>query len=250
MTDRRVMSPMSLIAVILIIAASFYAVPAGSCAEEPRGIGAEAALVLLKEGNGRFAGMRPLHPDQTAERRQKTASEGQAPFAAVLACSDSRVPVEAIFDRGIGDIFVIRVAGNTATGASVIGSAEYASGHLGVGLIVVMAHTQCGAVAAAVSGAPLEGSVADIVKDIAPVAKRVAAREPNLTKPELIDAVAGENAIQARSDLLLNSEELAEAVARRKLRIITAMYNIKTGVVEWPDEAAVSGGRAGPKSAK
>lgn len=214
--------------------------PVCDSAEQANLVSAEEALVLLKEGNGRYVKMQMAHPGLTSERREKTASEGQAPFAIVLSCSDSRVPVESIFDRGIGDIFVIRVAGNVATCAGVVGSAEYAVAHLGVPVIVVMAHTQCGAVAAAISGAQFEGSVADIVKDIAPVVRRVAARYPEMTKAEMADAVARENAVQARSDLLFNSEELSRMVSERKLKIVTADYDIKTGVVEWPDEAIVS----------
>jgi carbonic anhydrase len=109
----------------------------------------DAALKMLTEGNNRFVTGQPSHPNLSAERRQQTAEKGQNPFAVVLACADSRVPVEEIFDRGIGDIFTIRDAGNIATKTD-IGSIEYAVDHLGTPLVVVMGHSQCGAVTATV----------------------------------------------------------------------------------------------------
>ena len=103
--------------------------------------GPDEALKLLNEGNARFVEMKLQHPNETIEQRENTAANGQKPFAAILACSDSRVPVEAIFDRGIGDIFVIRVAGNIVMDDGVIGSIEYAAEHLKSPLLVIMGHT-------------------------------------------------------------------------------------------------------------
>jgi len=97
----------------------------------------EAVIALLREGNTRFAAGHPEHPNLDAERRKNTAAEGQEPFATVLTCSDSRVPAELIFDRGVGDLFVIRVAGNIA-GPSELASVEYGVGHLQTPLLVVL----------------------------------------------------------------------------------------------------------------
>src|SRR5258708_1679634 len=111
---------------------------------------AEAALKLLLDGNQHFVAGKLEHPNQTAERRTEVA-KGQHPFASVLACSDSRTPPEIIFDRGLGDIFTVRVAGNVADKV-VIESRDYSVKHLGVRLVMVLGHRRCGAVIAAVEG--------------------------------------------------------------------------------------------------
>ncbi len=194
---------------------------------------ADEALMLLREGNTRFAAMKMRHPNVSAERRVDTAVGGQNPFAAVLACSDSREPVEVIFDRGIGDIFVVRVAGNIATDPSVIGSIEYAAEHLGTSLIIVMGHTECGAVKAAISGPPLCGDIRAIQKTIEVVAVKVKKYQPALRGDELLHAVVKENVFQAIEDILSNSEEIKHMVREGKLKILPAVYNLKTGAVEW-----------------
>jgi len=111
---------------------------------------AEQALKLLLEGNQRFVAGKLEHPNQTPARRAEVA-KGQHPFAAVLACSDSRTPPEIIFDRGLGDIFTVRVAGNVADQV-VIESLDYSVKHLGVRVVMVLGHSRCGAVIAAVEG--------------------------------------------------------------------------------------------------
>src|SRR5262245_36848791 len=118
----------------------------------------DASLTLLKEGNSRFATGKSQHPHHDAERRSSTVAQGQEPFATVLGCSDSREPVELIFDRGVGDLFVVRVAGNVA-GTSELASMEYGVGHLNTPLLIVMGHTKCGGVAAAVKAAALNGNL-------------------------------------------------------------------------------------------
>ncbi len=196
-------------------------------------IRSDEALKLINEGNARFIEMKLQHPNETIDQREKTAMDGQKPFAAVLACSDSRVPVEAIFDRGIGDIFVIRVAGNIAIDSSVIGSIEYAAEHLKSPLLVIMGHTDCGAVKAAISGPALEGSIRDIQKEIEPIAVKTKKEHPDLSGPDLINAVIKNNVLQAKTDILSKSYLIKEMVAAGKLKIATAVYNIKTGKVEW-----------------
>lgn len=191
------------------------------------------ALTLLKEGNARFAEMKMQHPNLSAERRTDTAVNGQKPFAAVLSCSDSRVPVEEVFDRGIGDIFVVRVAGNIATDPSVIGSVEYAVEHLNCPVLVILGHAKCGAVAASISGPPLEGDLRAIQKTIEVVAEKVKKDQPALQGVELTSAVVKENVLRTKKDLLAKSEEIRHLVEEAKLKIVTAVYDLETGVVEW-----------------
>ena len=137
------MKRISLAMLILILAAALAAPALATTAAS--GISADEALRLLKEGNSRYVDGKPQHPRQDRARRALTAAQGQHPLAAVLTCSDSRVPAEIIFDQGIGDLFVVRVAGNVAA-TDEIGSIEYAVDHLATPLVVVLGHTQCGAV--------------------------------------------------------------------------------------------------------
>jgi carbonic anhydrase len=197
---------------------------------------AEEALDLLKEGNARFVAMKMEHPGENNTRRKETAANGQKPFAIVLGCADSRVPVEMIFDRGIGDIFTVRVAGNIAVDSSVIGSLEYAAGHLHAPLLVILGHTQCGAVGAAVSGAKLEGSLLDIQKQLEPVAKEVKLEYPDLKGLALTTQVAKQNAFQVERDLRSESEEIRELATQGALKIVPAIYDVKTGKVDWLEE--------------
>jgi len=193
----------------------------------------EEALTLLKEGNARFVSMKMEHPDQSAVRRTETATEGQKPFAIVLSCADSRVPVEMVFDRGIGDIFTVRVAGNVAMDSSVIGSLEYAASHLRVPLLVILSHTQCGAVGAAVSGEKMEGSLGDIQEQLKAVAKEVKLGYPDLQGGVLTDAVAKQNTFQVERDLRVLSETIRNLTDKGELKIVPAIYDIKTGKVSW-----------------
>ena len=202
-------------------------------AGEGTSLNAEEALAFLKEGNARFVAMKIEHPDENAARREETSTNGQKPFAVVLGCADSRVPVEMVFDRGIGDIFVVRVAGNIAMDSSVIGSLEYAVGHLKVPLFVILGHTQCGAVGAAVSGAKLEGGIRDIQQKIEPVVKEVEAEYPDLQGSALTNEVVKQNVFQVEKDLLSGSEEIRDLAAQGALKIVPAVYDVKTGRVDW-----------------
>lgn len=216
----------ALIVVCVLIASAIFA-------KDQQSMTADDAVRLMKEGNKRFVTMRLEHPNLSAARREAVAVEAQQPFATVLGCSDSRVPVEEIFDRGIGDIFIIRVAGNVAMDSVVIGSAEYAAGHLGTPVIVVLGHTGCGAVKAAISGPPLEGSIREVQKKIEPVVSMVKKERPDLKGNVLTIAVVKANALQAKQDLLASSPEITHMAADGKIRILTAVYDMKTGAVEW-----------------
>ena len=185
----------------------------------------EGALQKLMEGNRRFAGSKVIHPNQTKERRAQL-SKGQKPFAVIVGCSDSRIPPEIIFDLGLGDLFVIRVAGNVVEDVA-FGSIEYAVGHLGTQLVVVLGHGKCGAVSATVQGGEAHGHISSIVKAIAPAAEKA----KNLPG-DLID-----NSIKANVGLVVeriasSKPILSELAKDGKIRIVGAYYDIESGVVE------------------
>ncbi|MBL8763938.1 MAG: carbonic anhydrase [Phycisphaerae bacterium] len=196
---------------------------------------ADAALALLREGNARWAGGRSEHPNSSESRRELTASEGQRPFVTVLTCADSRVPVERVFDRGVGDVFSVRVAGNVA-GVSEVGTIEYGVEHLGTPLLVVMGHTKCGAVAAAASHAETHGSVGDVVRRIAPAVERAERVNPGVDGAALASAAVKENVWQSVFDLLKGSDELRRRVASGELQVVGAVYDLSTGRVDFLGE--------------
>lgn len=189
---------------------------------------ADMALAELKQGNLRFVESRMMHPDQNAETRLALA-KSQSPFAIVLSCSDSRLPPEVVFDQGLGDLFVVRVAGNIVDPAGM-GSIEYAVGHLGSPLIVVLGHQNCGAVSATLESlqthhAP-HGDVAALVTAITP-AVAVAETQPG---DDLLAKTIKANAEQSR-DQILQSGELKQALDSGKLKVVTGYYSLDDGVV-------------------
>jgi carbonic anhydrase len=196
------------------------------------GLSADEAMELLRGGNSRFVNGTPQHPYQNQERRTLTASQGQKPLAAVLACSDSRVPVEVVFDRGIGDIFVVRVAGNVA-GADEIGSIEYAGEHLGAPLLVVLGHSQCGAVTAVVEDAPLHGSMPALEDKIKPAVEKAAKDNPGLSGGALVGPAIKDNVWQAMEDLFHQSQIIRDRVKAGQMKVVGALYDIESGKVEW-----------------
>jgi len=151
-----------LVTCISISIFSLYASQSGS----EKGVDPTQALDMLMQGNERFVNFEAQHPRQMNEQRQKTAKNGQKPFVSILSCSDSRVPLEILFDVGIGDIFVVRVAGNIADKCE-IGSLEWGASRLGTRLIMVMGHTKCDAVIAAVKKQPLSANASAIIDKIA-----------------------------------------------------------------------------------
>ncbi len=186
----------------------------------------EAALSRLKEGNQRFVSGAMTHPDQTAARRAELG-QAQHPFAVIIACADSRVAPELVFDQGLGDLFVIRNAGNLLDD-HVLGSIEYAVEHLHTSLVVVLGHSKCGAVTAAVAGGEAPAHLRSIVESLAP-AVTMARKKPG-------DTV--ENAVRINAKLsaaaLANSEPILSEEARSgKLKVIAARYDIDSGQVEF-----------------
>lgn len=191
---------------------------------------AAEAKKLLVAGNERFVKGELAKKDLGSERRQKLLTEGQKPFVAIVSCSDSRVPPEVIFDQGLGDLFVIRVAGNILDKVE-IGSVEYAVEHLHVPLVLVMGHEACGAVKATVEGgkAPTE-NIGAIVEKISPSVEK--AKAMGATGKELIEQSAEEN-VKAMIAELEKSPIIKEAVEHGKVTISGAKYHLGTGKVEW-----------------
>ncbi len=188
-------------------------------------ISAQQALKLLLEGNQRFVAGKLEHPNQTPERRAEVA-KGQHPFAAVLACSDSRTPPEIIFDRGLGDIFTVRVAGNVADQV-VIESLDYSVKHLGVRVVMVLGHRRCGAVIAAVEGHEEEG------KDVGPMLREL---DPAVAATKGMPGDAVENAVRENVKLVVErlaaSKELSAMVKSGELKIVGGIYDLDTGTIE------------------
>lgn len=208
---------------------------APSVAAEPTGpLTADQALALLTEGNQRWVDDKERNPNATPQRREQTAS-GQTPFVTVLSCADSRLPIERIFDRGVGDVFVIRVAGNVA-GQSETGTIEYGVEHLKTPVLVVMGHTKCGAVAAAASGARLHGALGGLVDHIRPAVDRARSLNPDATPDELVATAIRENVWQTIYDLYASSPELRTRAGNSTLKVVGAVYDIATGKVEWIGE--------------
>ncbi len=199
------------------------------------------ALDLLMAGNVRYSSGMPEHRNTGVERIAETAT-GQSPFAIVLACADSRVPAELVFDRGVGDIFVVRVAGNTS-GAFQAGSIEYAVEHLGSPLIVVMGHTSCGAVGAAASGGEVHGNIGAILAPIAPAIQEAMAAAPDASPTEVAGLAVRYNVMRSMNDLIQSSPVIASGVQGGSVRMVGAVYDLSTGRVEWigqhPQQAAI-----------
>ncbi|RMF98786.1 MAG: HAMP domain-containing protein, partial [Planctomycetota bacterium] len=202
----------------------------------------EQAIQELHRGNARYVKGKMKHPRLDAQRREETAKEGQHPFATIIACSDSRVPVESIFDQGIGDIFVVRVAGNVCD-VDEVGSIEYGIDHLGTPVLVVLGHTQCGAVTAVATNAEVHGNIPELVDNIIPAVEKAAETHPDVHGKELVPYAVEENVRQSIAELFRRSEAARNLVEAGKLKVVGAVYDLESGEVQWlgehPEQAAV-----------
>ncbi|MBL9147624.1 MAG: carbonic anhydrase [Phycisphaerae bacterium] len=249
-------TPVSRLSLVLLVASLPFAALAG-CASERTAIGpadtaplagalgsvsSDEALQKLVEGNARFVGNKDNDTPRDVSRRSDLA-KGQHPFAGILTCSDSRVPPELVFDQELGDLFVVRVAGNTADDVGM-GSLEYAVEHLGVQLVVVMGHEKCGAVAAAVTtakeGGELPGHLPAVVADILPVVKQGIA-----DGGDAVHNCVWHNAANVAAKLRSQSPILSEAMEKGRLRICAAVYDLDTGMVRFLPQPPQSE-KAGP----
>lgn len=176
------------------------------------------------DGNGRFVAGHSLHPHQNIDRVREIAME-QHPYAVILCCSDSRVHPPLIFDQGLGDLFDIRVAGNIVDDA-VLGSVEYAVEHLGSSLVMVLGHERCGAVQATIAHGGAGTHMAALVDAIQPAL----AQAEGLTGDPLSNVVRANVWLQA-GILLAADPIIAKAVAEGRVKVVSAMYDLDTGVV-------------------
>lgn len=185
----------------------------------------EEAIARLKEGNARFINDQSAHPNRE-DNRKIIQAQKQTPFARIMGCSDSRVPSEIIFDQGLGDLFIVRTAGQAAAVAS-FGSLEFSVAVLGVKVIVVMGHEKCGAVAGAIGTAKLPGHIEDLVNIIRPGIKEF------IGKPEKLEEAGKANVLAEVEALKRLDPILAQYVKEGKIKIIPAYYHLETGQVEF-----------------
>lgn len=216
----------------LVLAFLLVLVPIAGMASAPAAhpVSPENGLKMLAEGNLRFALGQMTHPNTSFSRRLLTTTEGQAPYATVIACSDSRVPVEILFDQGVGDLFVIKVAGNVAD-TDEIGSAEYGVDHLGTPVLMVLGHSYCGAVTAVTTGAEVHGSIPELVDNIVPAVEKARHDHPEAETPELIVKAIEANVWLAVEDLLTKSHAIADRAKNGRVVVVGAVYDILTGKV-------------------
>ena len=192
-------------------------------------IGHTQALELLMSGNKRYVDDRLEFSVDIVGDRKMLAQKGQAPFAAILGCSDSRVPPEVVFDVGIGQIFVIRTAGNVAD-ASTIGSVEYAVDHLHTQLVLVMGHQKCGAVAAANSGGDYGPNIGAIISEIEPSLKKARSGMGAGDENDILRKCEDEN-VRHSAMRLAESAILKKHLDSGSLKIVCAKYNLDSGKV-------------------
>jgi carbonic anhydrase len=206
-------------------------------------LGAMQALARLREGNARFVSNRAAGGLSHSERRAELVY-GQEPFAVILGCSDSRVPAELVFDLGFGDLFVIRVAGNIVA-PSQVGSIEFAASRFGTRLVVVMGHTQCGAVEAVLDD--LQGTAAEsrnlafIVERMRPSVKALLASGAIDDREALLDAASRANVRASVEQLRRGSGILEQLIRTDGLLIVGAEYSLETGVVDFFDGIPAGG---------
>ena len=198
----------------------------------------EDSLSKLQDGNKRFTSGEPAQKDIGNERRQELV-KGQYPFATVLSCSDSRVAPEIIFDQGLGDVFIVRVAGNVVE-PTTLGSIEYGAEHLHTPLLVILGHESCGAVKATLEakGKP-EGNIGAILKKIMPAVNT--AKKSKKGPDETLNLAVQENVKNTYKDIM-KSKVIRELVDEGKLKIVAAEYYLGTGKVELIDLETASHG--------
>ena len=196
------------------------------------GTTADQALEQLSQGNQRFAAGLQQHPHLDHERRARVAAEGQQPLAIVIGCADSRVPVELVFDCGIGDLFVIRVAGNACTN-DVIGSIEYGIGLLDTPLCIILGHTGCVAVSGALTGTEMQGAIPALLAPITPAVAQVKREHPGIPLDKLLTYAVKAHVRQSLADLITSSVLVRARMQDGRLRLLGAVYDMDTGYVEW-----------------
>lgn len=206
-------------------------------ASEPHssGVTPKLALEMLLKGNAAYVkgDQQELKKETTSKRRAEVAG-GQHPFAAILTCADSRVPPEVFFNQGLGEIFVVRVAGNIAS-SEVIGSLDYAVEHLGVSLVMVLGHSSCGAVSATYdahqSKGEVEGPVGSLIRAIEPAVEKALTADSSGDRAAQVDRCITSNVHEVTEVLRAQSKVIAHALEEHKIDLVMARYELSTGVV-------------------
>jgi carbonic anhydrase len=202
-------------------------------------ISAQVALALLRDGNGRFVADIRSHDRLPSRARRIELAAGQAPFAAILGCSDSRVPVEIVFDQGLGDLFVIRVAGNIVA-PSQIGSVEFAAEQFGTRLVVVLGHSRCGAIEATLEQLqrPKQNQSRNlhaIVDLVRPSVEELLATDLRYDLDALMHRAVRANISASVNHLRHGSEIIEQLIREDGLLVVGAEYRLETGVVDFFD---------------
>jgi carbonic anhydrase len=202
------------------------------------------ALERLREGNRRFVSDVRSRDTPTSQTRRHELAAGQEPFAIILGCSDSRVPAEIVFDQGLGDLFVIRVAGNIVA-ASQVGSVEFAAERYGTRLVVVLGHSRCGAVLATLEELqqPTESqsrNLRSIVERVRPSVKALLATELRHDPDALVRHAVRANICASANHLRHGSEVLEHLIQRNGLLVVGAEYSLETGIVDFFDGMPVA----------
>ena len=192
-------------------------------AEAKQNLTPDNAIEQLMQGNKRFATQKTKQPNRGSFRLREVA-KGQNPFAAILGCADSRVPAEIVFDQGLGDLFVVRVAGNVATNEE-IGSLEFGTLVLGSKAILVLGHSSCGAVKATIEGKPVPGKIGSILEQIKPALSASKGESGDTLKNVTIANIKSQIAV------LKTSTVIADLIKTGKLKIIGGFYDLDTGIV-------------------
>lgn len=216
--------------VFLVFASGLLSIAPAFCQSTP-----QEALQKLKEGHARYLQGIQKFPKADPVRRLQTAVEGQKPIATILGCSDARVPTEAVFDRAYGDLFIVRVAGNVCQMAE-LASIEYGVNYLNTPLVLVLGHSKCGAVKAAVAGSELSGSLPRLMEEIRPAVESAQKKQSGLAGDALVDSAIKENVWKSIEELLKGSPQIRKRVQDKKVLIVGAIRDIKHGTVSWLGE--------------
>lgn len=202
----------------------------------------DEAIAMLKQGNQNFVDGKLTHPHLDAARLKQAGRENQGDhaYATVITCSDSRVPVEAIFDAGVMDIFVIRVAGNVCD-VDERGSIEYGLAHVNTPVLVVLGHTQCGAVTAVThailgTGHALERNIPPLVDNIEPAVRKAMVDNPGIKGTAIIPKAIEENIWHGIEELFMESPSTREFVSKGYAKVVGAIYDVGTGEIRWLPE--------------
>lgn len=192
----------------------------------------DKAIAVLKAGNHRFMVDSLMFPNSNHKRVEETAPE-QKPFVAIVGCSDSRVPVELIFDQGIGDMFVVRTAGNSVGDDITMGSVDYAVCHLGVKLVVVLGHTACGGVTGAITHgddkdghSSDDGKVGDLLEILQNDVKQFVGNPDKITEAVFVNA-------RSQVAKLTSNPVVAQRIANEQIKVVPAVYDVQTGEVKF-----------------